>query len=170
MTCIAIDPGNVESAMLVWNGSSIENAWYCPNDEIVHRLRCWTIGPRIVPLVIEQIASYGMAVGETTFETVFWSGRFAEAYGIDRVHRMKRLVVKLHLCHDSRAKDANIRQALIDRFGGKEKAIGRKHSAGPLYGVSGDLWAALAVAVTWHDQNSDKPEAPQVRMQLGERA
>ncbi len=156
MTCIAIDPGNELSAMLVWNGSSIENAWYCPNDEIVLRLRDWDRGPRIVPLVIEQIASYGMAVGETTFETVFWSGRFAEAYGIDRVHRMKRLAVKLHLCHDSRAKDGNIRQALLDRWGGKEKAIGRKACQGVFYGISGDLWAALAVAVTWHDQNSGK--------------
>lgn len=159
MTCIAIDPGNEESAMLIWNGSSIENAWYCLNDEIVSRLRTWGARPRIsaigrVPLVIEQIASYGMAVGETTFETVFWSGRFAEAYGMDAVHRIKRLEVKLHLCHDSRAKDGNIRQAILDRFGGKEKAIGRKASPGVFYGVSGDLWAALAVAITWHDKNS----------------
>ena len=40
-----------------------------------------------------------------------------------------RQEVKLHLCNSARAKDANIRQALIDRFGGKDKAIGRKTPA-----------------------------------------
>lgn len=150
--CIAIDPGNEESALVVWGGQRIDVMRYAPNEDILALLRTWRVGPRIVPLVIEQIASYGMAVGETTFETVFWSGRFAEAYGMDHVHRMKRLEVKMHLCHDSRAKDQNIRQALIDRFGGKDKAIGKKATPGPLYGVSGDLWAALAVAVTFWDQ------------------
>lgn len=151
---IAIDPGNVESALIVWSGECIDVMRYGPNEDILDLLRKWRTGPRIVPLVIEQIASYGMAVGETTFETVFWSGRFAEAYGMDRVHRMKRLAVKLHLCHDSRAKDQNIRQAIIDRFGGKDRAIGKKATPGPLLGVSGDLWAALAVALTWHDLNT----------------
>ncbi|MBV8782506.1 MAG: hypothetical protein JO353_14005, partial [Phycisphaerae bacterium] len=52
-----------------------------------------------------------------------------------------------------RAKDGNIRQALIDRFGPtKERAIGKKKSPGPLYGMSGDCWSALAVAVTYADQ------------------
>jgi hypothetical protein len=41
-----------------------------------------------------------------------------------------------------RAKDANIRQALIDKLG----AVGTKKAPGPLYGISGHLWAALAVA------------------------
>jgi hypothetical protein len=42
-----------------------------------------------------------------------------------------------------------VRQALIDKFGpGKELAIGKKASQGPLYGLTGDFWAALGVAVT----------------------
>lgn len=149
---VAIDPGNEKSALVVWDGEKIDMMRYSPNEDLIVWLRAWHAGPRIVPLVIEQITSYGMAVGETIFETVFWSGRFAEAYGMDRVHRVKRLEVKTHLCHDSRAKDANIRQAIIDRFGGKDKAIGKKATPGPLFGVSGDLWAALAVAITWYDK------------------
>jgi hypothetical protein len=36
---------------------------------------------------------------------------------------------------------------MIDRFGpGKEKAIGRKATPGPLYGVKKDIWSALAIA------------------------
>jgi hypothetical protein len=64
-----------------------------------------------------------------------------------------RATVKAHLCRSAKAKDSNVRQALIDLFGGKENAIGTKKTPGPLYGISGDVWAALAVAVTWYDAN-----------------
>lgn len=42
-------------------------------------------------------------------------GRFTQAAQkpVDYIYRQDE---KLHLCHDSRAKDANIRRALIDRF------------------------------------------------------
>ena len=56
--------------------------------------------------------------------------------------------VKLHLCGSPRAKDANIRQALIDRWGGKAEAVGTVKKPGPLYGVKSHAWSALAVAVT----------------------
>ena len=61
---------------------------------------------------------------------------------------LPRRAVKLALCGDSRAKDANIRQALIDRFGGSA-AVGRKAAPGPLYGITRDVWSALAIAVTY---------------------
>jgi len=146
-TVIAIDPGPEYSALVGWNGSAITHKQYATNTEILTILR--ELSPAADPLIIEQICCYGMPAGAETFETCFWSGRFAEAYGADRVQRVPRLQVKLHLCHDSRAKDANIRQALIDRFG----KPGTKKQPGLLYGVSGDLWAALALAVTWWDSN-----------------
>ena len=66
--------------------------------------------------------------------------------------------MKLHLCHSARATDANIREALLDRYGpGKEKAVGRKAAPGPLFGVSKDIWSALAVAVTFSDQRAEPP-------------
>ena len=99
-------------------------------------------------VVIEKVESYGMAVGAEVFGTVLWSGRFAEAAHRVPVVLLPRRAVKLALCADSRAKDANIRQALIDRFGGSA-AIGRKASPGPLYGISRDVWSALAIAVTY---------------------
>jgi hypothetical protein len=87
-------------------------------------------------------------------DTVDWSGRFCESWERwgGRVERLPRRAVKLHLCGTSRAKDPNIRQALIDRWGGKEKAIGNAKAKGPLYGIAGDEWAATAVAVTYLDQ------------------
>lgn len=106
-------------------------------------------------LAIEMIASFGMAVGAETFRTVWWTGRFAQAWmeplGGDLPMEVFRSEVKLHLCKTTQAKDANIRQALIDLFGGeggKETAIGRKAAPGPLYGAKSHIWSALAVAVT----------------------
>ncbi len=77
---IAIDPGNEESALVVWDGSTIEVMRYGPNEDIIELLRSWRVGPRIVPLAIEMIASYGMPVGAEVFETCYWSGRFAQAW------------------------------------------------------------------------------------------
>jgi hypothetical protein len=146
---IAIDPRPVESAWLVWNGSRVVSFAKEKNKAVLDRLVF--LRGNTMACVIEQVTSYGMPVGTEVFETVYWTGRFAEAYGAARVDRVPRLRVKMHLCHDSRAKDGNIRLALIDRFGGKDKAIGRKSTPGQFYGVAGDVWAALALGVSWWD-------------------
>lgn len=144
---IGLDPGPERSALVEFDGHAVLTTVYDINDEVLKELQAARV--RKCCLVIEQVASFGMPVGAEVFETVFWSGRFAEAYGFVDVHRIKRLEVKMAICHDSRAKDANIRQAIIDQYGGKEKAIGRKACPGPLHGISGDLWSALAVAIAW---------------------
>jgi hypothetical protein len=79
--------------------------------------------------------------------------RICEALGDEPV-RVKRIEVKSHICHSAKANDANIRQALIDRYNGKDAAIGKKAKPGPLYGVSGDMWAALAVGLTVLDRQT----------------
>lgn len=134
--------------MVIWDGESVRYFQHIPNHAILANFRHWDY--KGIEMVIEKVACYGMPVGEEVFETVFWSGRFAQAYGAERTHQMPRIEVKSHLCHNSRAKDANIRQALIDRFG----KPGTKKHPGTLYGITGDLWAALAVAVTWWDKHA----------------
>lgn len=157
MYVIGIDPGNTESALTIYESVNdrIELSFKDVNPQIL----LWIIGNlhRYMPfcmIAIEKVASYGMAVGETVFETVHWSGRFhqliLEQQRSAVVHRITRNEVKNHLCHSSRAKDANIRQALIDRFG----APGTKKKPGKTYGISSDQWAALAVAVTCFDKYS----------------
>ena len=108
-------------------------------------------------VVIEKIESYGMAVGAEVFDTVWWAGRFAEACQRVPAVMLPRRAVRLALCGDSRAKEANIRQALIDHFGGSA-AVGRKATPGPLYGISRDVWSALAIAVTYasRDESIDR--------------
>jgi len=153
---IAIDPGPEASAVVAWDGERIVNKLLAPNADVLYQLQKWEL---VAHLVIEQVACYGMPVGEEVFETVFWTGRFFESWNVDNVKsplgrsRLPRMAVKMHLCHTSRAKDANIRQALIDRLG----KPGTKKQPGITYGISKDLWAALALAVTWWDQNAGKP-------------
>jgi hypothetical protein len=149
---IAVDPGPVESALVVFDGAAPTLLRYAANDEILALLR--TLRASDSPCVIEMIASYGMAVGAEVFETCVVIGRFIEAYGAERVHRITRGQVKMLLCQSMRAKDANIRQAILDKFGGKAAAIGSKRQPGPLRGLTGDLWAALAVGITYWDLNA----------------
>jgi len=147
---LAIDPGPTESAYVMWSGDQVLAYAKVRNDNLVLLL----LNPprEVEQAVIEKVASFGMPVGAEVFETVYWSGVFAHAFGLARVDRITRNEIKNHLCHSSRAKDGNIRQALIDRFGGPA-AIGKKASPGPLYGLAGDCWSALAVAVTWWDKS-----------------
>ena len=106
-------------------------------------------------MVIEQIKSYGMAVGESIFETCVWSGRFMQKviHNVP-VNRIPRQEVKLHICKSSKAKDANVIQALIDRFAGDvpNKGKGTKKDPGFFYGFAKDVWQAFAVAVTYYDK------------------
>lgn len=163
-----IDPGYEQSALVMWDsarsdGQQVYGHRYMDNAEILGFLRTRTTNNPPV-LVIESVESFGMAVGKTTFETVFQSGRFAEAWFPNRVERIPRRVIKLHLCGQTRATDSNIRQALIDRFGPtKQQAFGTIKKPGPLYGITSHKLAALAVAITWADQNKDAPQGDIIR-------
>lgn len=148
---MAIDPGTSQSAIveIALPSMTVIFREILPNEEVLVVMRAghWFDGP--VDVAIEMIASYGMPVGAEVFETCVWIGRFMEATQLP-VSRVFRREVKLSLCGSPRAKDGNIRQALIDMYGpGKEKAIGLKASPGPLYGMKADMWAALGVAVTF---------------------
>lgn len=149
---LAIDPGPVESAYVVFDVASCSPLrWQkVPNEKLRAEIRI----TRCDRLAVEMIASYGMPVGAEVFETCVWIGRLVELW-VGRTgawfppEMVFRREVSLHLCGSARAKDPNVRQALIDRYGpGKDLAIGKKASPGVLYGMSGDCWAALGVAVT----------------------
>ena len=143
---IAIDPGDVQSAFVAMDGkfNIIDKGL---EDNYVMKAYLEQDGSPYDKLVIEMVASYGMPVGKTIFETCVWIGRFIEAWGGD-FELVYRQEVKLALCRSVRAKDSNIRQALIDRFG----EVGTKKKPGRLYGVSKDIWSALAVAVCYQDR------------------
>lgn len=143
---LAIDPGNTCSAWVKFNAQtkSIFEFGYDENEILLAMMQTLTWKKHYDHLAIEMIASYGMAVGATVFDTCVWIGRFIE--GCSKPYtQVYRKDVKMHLCGQMKAKDTNIRQALIDKFGPQ----GTKKAPGVTFGISGDVWAALGVAVTW---------------------
>lgn len=142
----AIDPGTTHSGWVIYADGSPLASGVSENGDL---LSDFTFHSEKADLIaIEMIASYGMAVGAEVFETCLWIGRFMQALGPHKVRLVYRKEVKSHLCGSQKAKDANIRQALIDRWGGKAEAIGNIKKPGPLYGIKSHAWPALAVAVT----------------------
>jgi len=166
MRVLAIDPGTTESGWVLYDTETecVVHREISDNCDLLHYMEVGDFRSgqlKADHMAIEMVASYGMPVGASVFETCCWIGKFECAFAFGHEldsrpsSRIYRKDVKLHLCLDSRAKDANIRQALIDRFSGgqgKRVAIGLKASPGPLYGFKSHMWAALAVAVTWADK------------------
>ena len=179
MNIIAVDPGRVRSAVVEFDTGTHRPMSWTISENVNLRISLHGLGqtyPDSV-LVIEQFKSYGATVGDDVLMSVLWSGRFIEAFGGEHC-LIPRATVKGHICHDARAKDSNVRQALIDYFGGRQTAIGgkkcpachgkgwrgRSHEActpcagtgweyppGPLAGITTDMWSALALAVAYAD-------------------
>lgn len=148
---LAIDPGTYESGYVIWDGATILESGIVTNS----RMRCeLEVNAHFNAVVIEMVACYGMPVGKEVFETCVDIGRYlqiAKERGVPS-RLVYRLEVKTHLCHSIKAKDSNIRQALIDRLG----APGTKKQPGPTYGIRSHMWAALALAVTAWDAGMSK--------------
>ena len=166
MRVLAIDPGPRTSGVVLLDTGPPRRVTYAEpdaeNDALLTKL-IHVFGP-VEAVVVEAVAHYGMPVGRDVFGTVFWSGRFCQQTKIyhpgTAVVMMDRRRVKMCLCNSAQAKDANIRQALIDKFqpigGGKIPQIGTKKQPGPLYGVKSHCWSALALAVTYLDRPGER--------------
>lgn len=158
MTILAIDPGST------YSGYALIEAGTCrpikigkiPNEEVLDLIRTTSYDH----LSIEMIASYGMAVGKEVFDTCVWIGRFVQRHQDERKLQgwsdaalVYRRDIKLHHCQSSKAKDANIIQALIDRFayGQTNRGKGTKSAPGWFYGFAADIWQAYALAVQTND-------------------
>ena len=148
---LAIDPGNIESAYCLIEKETYKPVEFgkIPNHELLEYMVNLTEKPE---LAIEMVASYGMAVGKEVFETCVWIGRFIQEYDSHwydaTINYIYRKDVKMNLCNSMRAKDSNIRQALIDRFG----VVGTKKNQGWFYGFKADIWSSYAVGITYLDK------------------
>ena len=166
MLILAIDPGNEKSAYVVYNTETKAEGMHgiLGNHELLGAIEdeCFSYCEK---MAIEMPACYGMAVGKTVFDTCRWVGVFQLASGLKKSMLVYRKSVNkedgidsvvMCLCKNSRANDSNVRQAIIDRYpatgGGKTPQIGTKSKPGPLYGVSKDVWSALAVAITFEEK------------------
>lgn len=152
---LGIDPGTEQSGWAVLAGDEVLGSGLLPNAELLGYLKICLAPVRTsspVTVAAEMIASYGMPVGREVFETCVWIGRFKQAWhSPEDVQLVYRKDVKLHLCGTNKAKDGNVRQAILDLFprtgGGATPQIGTKGQPGPLYGVSTHAWPALGVAL-----------------------
>lgn len=150
MRVLAIDPGNTRSAYVLYAERSISAKGIVENAEMLRILDA--LGGAADECVIEMTYGFGARVWKQVYETVFWTGRFAERWESRgrRARLVERREVKRVICGSSATKDRDVRQALILRFGPDvEEAIGTKKAPGPLYGVRADEWAALALAVAF---------------------
>jgi hypothetical protein len=145
---LAIDPGSSESAYVLFDKNNastpLEVFEKVHNDKLLSFLRLDSFLPEADLIAIEAIASYGMPVGKEIFDTCIWIGRFIEASRLP-FRLIYRKDVKMYLCNSMRAKDTNIRQALIDKFEPGLKP--KERPKGILKGVSKDVWSAVAIAV-----------------------
>lgn len=160
---LAIDPGNVLSAYVVLDNKlkpvdfgKVDNYELKENMlDIINRYR-------IRNVAIEYIACYGLAVGKEVFDTCIWIGKFTEKIcshiDIDEITPIYRKDEKINLCNSMKAKDTNIRRALIDRFAQHDfkNGKGTKYKKDWFYGFKADVWASYAVAITYYDMYLSK--------------
>lgn len=171
---LAIDPGSELSAWMILDtdhGLPMRDAngplWgKVPNQELLELVRAIGSGARtygVRCVVGEMMSPRGMPVSRQEMATLVWLGRFLEAAHPVLAETLEREAVKRHfgliggrrIAGEKRPSyDSQIRALLIDRFGGiggKERAVGVKASPGPLYGVTSDVWQALALAVAFDE-------------------
>lgn len=152
---ISLDPGSTHTAYVVWNGS-VHRHGYEENGQLLAKIRALEFLASHLAN-IEMIGHYGcgMPAGKDVFHTCLFIGRLLEAFRAadTRCRLILRPTIKTHLCGSARAKDQNVRQALLDKLG----PVGTKKNQGPLYGISSHKWAALAVAI-YASETEPKPE------------
>lgn len=165
MRIMGIDPGNVKSAYVITdeNLKPLEFGKIY-NEELLANIYNGSFD-KCDCVTIEKMASYGMGVGSSVFETCVWIGRFQEALnhrGLYIHYFIYRKDEKMNLCHTMKAKDSNIIQALVDRFAPNtlNKGKGKKNNQGWFYGFKSDIWQAYAICITYYDLyiKSDKNE------------
>ena len=162
-TILAIDPGTTESAYVFYQAGKLIGFDKVRNEDLL-TIVANARGGSTELMAIEMPACYGMEVGRSIMETCEWVGIFRQAFGLHDAHKVYRKSrnhkngvegVCMHLCKNNRAKDKNVRQAILDRYpstgGGKTPQVGIKAKPGPLFGVSTDVWSALAVAITFDE-------------------
>lgn len=110
--------------------------------------------------VIEHVGHYGTGqpAGKDVLDTCVLIGELRRSWSawkpeLKPAHLLLRPDVKTYVCHKRNATDAMVSQAVRDRFpvtgGGARPQVGTKKQPGPLYGVKGDAWQALALAITY---------------------
>jgi len=161
ITLFSIDPGESESGWILLDVDTINkkimiiDRYHSVNKDIFKIILKFSVtNPRII-IVIEDIVSYGMAIGQTTIETIKYIGRFHQKaldLNLKNIYFIDRPSIKLNLCHNRTAKDGNVIRSLKNRFG----EFGTIKNQQPLYKLKGmpsgmlnHVWSALALSIAF---------------------
>ena len=188
---LSIDPGSEKTGYVIIDRSTKQPIEFgkITNSEFMNALQQVLEGadvikgqPKHLNFEFDSVACEfpvprGQLSSKDMFKTIWWIGRFYQViYQHMEISFVDRKDVKMHICGIPNAKDTNIRQALIDLYGGESIAIGGKKCKGcngkgtkgrqkeacegcagagletprgPLNGLAGDAWSALAISVTY---------------------
>lgn len=160
---LGIDPGNIQSGYTIINEDLRPIEFAKLDNEILLDI-LYQIKNDMDFIAIEMIGHYGkgMPAGKSVFDTCLFIGRLQEATkDCENVKLIMRAEEKINLCGSMKAKDSNIRQALIDRFAQFDFKNGKGKKGNPdwFYGMSADCWQSTAVIVTAYDLYIKKKEA-----------
>jgi hypothetical protein len=142
---LAIDPGQSVSAFAMLSGGDIIAHGLRRNSDVLSLVKQESFDV----LVLEMIASYGLKVGKSVFETCVFIGELkatVESRGLP-VRLVFRKDVKKHICGTCLSKDSDVRRKMLERYGDP----GSKSQPGATFGITQDVWQALALATTVHD-------------------
>lgn len=145
----AIDPGNLLSAFAIVDTTSYYPIKFakCANVEIKQEMIEFIKSTPYPIIIIETMVSMGGSVGATVFDTCIFIGRLtelAESLGAS-VHYINRRQEKIELVGSMRAKDSDIRRALINRLAVFDKVNGKGTSdhRDVFWGMAGDCWQSM---------------------------
>ena len=167
---LAIDPGPVYSGWCVMNETTYQPIWFGKdvNEFLENHIwhDTWFDDEKYSPffnideVAIEMVDSYGMPVGREVFQTCVQIGRFQGLCALRGLapYSIYRSEEKLRICHSTKANDATIRQALVDRFApnAPNHGKGTKQNPSLFYGFKKDVWQAFAVGVTFIDKRKEE--------------
>ena len=151
MLVLAIDPGPEHCGVAAYC-TERRCVTFASKDETVESVLEMLAPPwKPVDLVaIERVQSYGISGGSLlrTAEVCgrLWQRAADNAQQVRLIYR--REVLRALDVTGKGNRDSLVRHRLIEMHGGtRQAACGTKNAPGPLYGVSGHAWQALAVAV-----------------------
>lgn len=150
---LAIDPGSEKSAYVFLIDADLGSMGLIDNRGLMTLLT----DVEADHIAIEVPRPRGRTFSQV-IATTLWIGRFLERARHIPFTEVDRKDVKNHFKEGKeKMNDSKIRTALIERWGGKEKAIGSKKAPGPLYHLKADIWQALAVGLTYAEGGCKSP-------------
>lgn len=173
---MAIDPGTTASGYVIVDQdyTPIQHGKR-PNAEVLELVKTALIDELVIECM-EPRHVVNSVIGDETYETCIWIGRFIQAaYArIISVHRVYRREERSHLIPSKKNKlpplppwagktaDAQIRAALIQRFAASDKRSGKGTRKDPdiFYGFRADVWQAYGIAVVHLDRQRGGMQDP----------